>query len=64
LADCADILSRQQIELTDEHLETPGTREVIARMLANLSHAYSVEEARWQKGMTDRWLGIVTGAGE
>lgn len=64
LADCADILSRQQIELTDEHLETPGTREVIARMLANLSHAYGVEEARCQKGMTDRWLGIVTGAGE
>lgn len=62
LADCADILSRQQIELTDEHLKTPGTREVVARMLANLSHAYSVEEARWQKGMTDRWLGIVTGA--
>ena len=64
LADCADILSRQQIELTDEHLETPGTREVVARMLANLGHAYGVEEARWQKEMTDRWLGIVTGAGE
>jgi hypothetical protein len=62
LADCADILARQQIELTDEHLENPGSREVIARMLANLSHAYSVEEARWQRGMTDRWLGIVTGA--
>ena len=64
LADCAEILSRQQIELADEHLETPGTREVVARMLANLSHAYGVEEARWQKGMTDRWLGIITGAGE
>lgn len=64
LADCADILSRQQIELADGHLETPGSREIIARMLANLSHAYGIEEARWQKGMTDRWLGLVTGAGE
>lgn len=64
LADCADILARQQIELTDEHLENPGSREVIARMLANLGHAYGIEESRWQKGMTDRWLGIVTGAEE
>ena len=64
LADCADILVRQQIELTDEHLENPGSREVIARMLANLGHAYGIEESRWQKGMTDRWLGIVTGAEE
>lgn len=62
LADCADILARQQIELADEHLENPGSREVIARMLANLGHAYGIEESRWQKGMTDRWLGIVTGA--
>jgi regulator of sirC expression with transglutaminase-like and TPR domain len=62
LADCADILARQKIELTDEHLENPGSREVIARMLANLGHAYSVEESMWQKGMVDRWLGIVTGA--
>jgi regulator of sirC expression with transglutaminase-like and TPR domain len=62
LADCADILARQKIELTDEHLENPGSREVIARMLANLGHAYSVEDSMWQKGMVDRWLGIVTGA--
>jgi regulator of sirC expression with transglutaminase-like and TPR domain len=62
LADCADILSRQRIELTDEHLENPGSREVVARMLANLSHAYEVEEATWQKRMVDRWLGILTGA--
>ena len=62
LADCADILARQQIELTDEHLEDPGSREVIARMLANLSHAYGVEESTWQKRMVDRWLGILTGA--
>ena len=62
LADCADILARQKIELSDEHLENPGSREVIARMLANLGHAYSMEESAWQKGMVDRWLGIVTGA--
>jgi regulator of sirC expression with transglutaminase-like and TPR domain len=62
LADCADILARQGLELTDEHLETPGSREVVARMLANLGHAYSVEESRWQKAMVDRWLGLLTGA--
>jgi regulator of sirC expression with transglutaminase-like and TPR domain len=62
LADCADILARQNIELADEHLENPGSREVIARMLANLSHAYAVEESTWQKGKVDRWLGILTGA--
>jgi regulator of sirC expression with transglutaminase-like and TPR domain len=62
LADCADILARQKIELSDEHLENPGSREVIARMLANLGHAYAMEESVWQKGMVDRWLGIVTGA--
>jgi regulator of sirC expression with transglutaminase-like and TPR domain len=62
LADCADILARQKIELSDEHLENPGSREVLARMLANLGHAYAIEEAVWQKGMVDRWLGIVTGA--
>jgi regulator of sirC expression with transglutaminase-like and TPR domain len=62
LADCADILARQQIELSDEHLENPGSREVIARMLANLSHAYGIEESAWQKRMVDRWLGILTGA--
>jgi hypothetical protein len=62
LADCADILARQNMELSDEYLENPGCREVIARMLANLGHAYSVEESAWQKGMVDRWLGILTGA--
>jgi regulator of sirC expression with transglutaminase-like and TPR domain len=62
LADCADILARQQIELSDDHLENPGSREVIARMLANLSHAYGIEESAWQKRMVDRWLGILTGA--
>jgi len=62
LADCADILARQQIELSDEHLENPGTREVLARMLANLAHAYEIEEANWQKRMVDRWLGILTGS--
>ena len=62
LADCADILARQQIELSDEHLENPGSREVLARMLANLAHAYEIEEANWQKRMVDRWLGILTGA--
>ena len=61
-ADCADILARQKIELSDEHLENPGSREVLARMLANLAHAYAIEEAVWQKGMVDHWLGIVTGA--
>ena len=62
LADCADILARQGLELDDEHLESPGSREVVARMLANLGHAYSVEESRWQKSMVDRWLGLLTGA--
>lgn len=62
LADCADILARQGLELTDEHLERPGSREVMVRMLANLAHAYSVEEAQWQKSMVDRWLGLLTGA--
>jgi regulator of sirC expression with transglutaminase-like and TPR domain len=62
LADCADILSRQGLELADEHLEATGSREVVARMLANLGHAYSIEESRWQKAMVDRWLGLLTGA--
>ena len=61
-ADCADILARQGRELSDEHLEQPGSREVVARMLANLSHAYSIEEFHWQKRMVDRWLGLITGA--
>lgn len=60
--DCADILARQGMELTDEHLETPGAREVTARMIANLSHAYGVEDSLWQKGLTGHWLGLVTGA--
>lgn len=62
LADCADILARQGLELDDEHLEAPGSREVVARMLANLGHAYSVEESRWQKSMVDRWIGLLTGS--
>lgn len=62
LADCADILARQQLELIDEHLETPGSRDVLARMLANLAHAYDIEESSWQKRMVDRWLGVLTGA--
>jgi regulator of sirC expression with transglutaminase-like and TPR domain len=62
LADCADILARQGRELSDEHLEPPGSREVVARMLANLSHAYALEEFHWQKRMVDRWLGLITGA--
>lgn len=62
IADCADILARQGMELTDEHLEAPESREVIARMLANLTHAYGIEESSWQKGLTNRWLGLVTGA--
>ena len=61
IADCADILARQQIELSDEHLENPGTRQIVARLLANLRHAYDIEEASWQKGMLDRWFAIVTG---
>jgi len=61
-ADCADILARQRIELTGEHLGKPGSREVVARMLANLSHAYGIEEARWQKSMVERWLGLLTGS--
>jgi len=36
LADCADILARQQIELSDEHLENPESRQILARLLANL----------------------------
>ncbi len=62
VADCADILARQGIEMTEEHLETPGSREVIARMLANLAHAYGIEQASWQRRMVGRWLGILTGA--
>ena len=62
IADCADILARQQIELSDEHLENPESRQILARLLANLSHAYGMEEGKWQKRMVDRWLGLVTGA--
>ena len=62
LADCADILARQEIELQDEHLENPGNREILARMMANLRHAYDVGGASWQKRMVDGWLGILTGA--
>jgi regulator of sirC expression with transglutaminase-like and TPR domain len=62
LADCADIMARQGRELDDAHLETPGSREVVARMLANLSHAYSMEDSPSQKKMVDRWLGLLTGA--
>lgn len=62
LADCADILARQEIELQDEHLENPGNREILARMMANLRHAYEIEGASWQKRMVDGWLGILTGA--
>lgn len=61
IADCADILARQQIELSDEHLENPESRQILARLLANLRHAYEIEEASWQKGMVDRWFAIVTG---
>lgn len=61
IADCADILARQQIELNDEHLENPESRQILARLLANLRHAYEIEEATWQKGMVDRWFAIVTG---
>jgi hypothetical protein len=62
IADCADILARQQIELNDEHLENPESRQTMARLLANLRHAYDIEDASWQKGMVDRWFAIVTGA--
>ena len=61
IADCADILARQHIELSDGHLENPESRQIIARLLANLRHAYEIEEATWQKGMVDRWFEIVTG---
>ena len=61
IADCADILARQQIELSDEHLENPESRQILARLLANLRHAYEIEEATWQKGMVDRWFAMVTG---
>ena len=61
IADCADILARQQIELSDDHLENPVSRQILARLLANLRHAYEVEEASWQKGMVDRWFALVTG---
>ena len=61
IADCADILARQQIELSDEHLENPESRQILARLLANLRHAYEIEEATWQKGMVDRWFALVTG---
>ncbi len=61
IADCADILARQKIELTDEHLENPESRQILARLLANLRHAYEIEEASWQKGMVDRWFALVTG---
>ena len=63
IADCADILARQQIELGDEHLENPESRQVLARLLANLRHAYEIEEATWQKGMVERWLSLVPGGG-
>jgi hypothetical protein len=61
IADCADILARQEIELCDEHLENPESRQIIARLLANLRHAYDLEGASWQKRMVDRWMEIVTG---
>ncbi|MEI6321830.1 MAG: transglutaminase-like domain-containing protein [bacterium] len=61
IADCADILARQQIELSDGHLENPVSRQILARLLANLRHSYEIEEAAWQKGMVDRWFDIVTG---
>jgi len=61
-ADCVDLLSLQKIEFRDEHLANPGPREVMARMLANLRHAFEVEEANWQRQMVDRWIGILTGA--
>jgi len=61
IADCADILARQQIELTDEHLENPEPRQILARLLANLRHAYDVEEARWQRGMVEHWFALLTG---
>ena len=61
IEDCADILARQQIELGDEHLENPESRHILARLLANLRHAYEIEEAVWQKGMVERWLALITG---
>ncbi len=64
LDDCTDILSRQGLSLKDEHLESPGSREIIARMLANLRHAYELEESNRQRRMVDRWLGLVTGAAQ
>lgn len=62
LTDCAEMMARQGRGLDDEHLEPPASRDVIARMLSNLGHAYSVEECAWQKRMVDRWIGILTGA--
>ena len=61
IADCADILARQEIELCDEHLENPESRQIVARLLANLRHAYDLEGASWQIRMVDRWMEIVTG---
>jgi len=63
IADCADILARQQIELSDEHLENPSSRQILARLLANLSHAYDIEDSKWQKQMVGRWLALVIGSG-
>lgn len=62
IGDCTDILERQGLSLMDEHLDSPGSREIIARMLANLRHAYELEESNRQRRMVDRWLGLVTGA--
>lgn len=62
VADCADILARQGIEMTEEHLEASGSREIVGRMLANLGYAYGIEQASWQGRMVSRWLGILTGA--
>jgi len=62
IADCADILARQEIELSDEHLENPDSRQIVARLLANLCHAYDVEESNWQKRMVEHWLGLLIGS--
>ena len=59
LADCANILLRQGIELNDCHLENPSSRDVFARMLANLRHAYTIKEANWQVSLVDRWMSLL-----
>ncbi len=63
-ADLLDILSKQQLALTDQHLADASPRQILVRSLANLMYVYDLRQETDKHELVERWIKALTADAE